>query len=293
MLQYGAKKPQYPVLLDANQQWGDFVTESRNIRRDQDRERLEKHLEHRGNSGHSYPAPHSNYRDAGLSEGERVRISQVKSATRAALGPSFHFDDGTFHRSRRHNNYQRSQGWTDHTENGIKDIPQKYIDEFNQKWHEDDEDNDADQYLADYAGEAPWRKHAPSAYPVPSQSSYPKPERSRAATYAVKRTDSGYGSINSHRRSSERPEISNKSEKLRRPQTSHRPKTSRLQEESYHNEQYKRSQASYGAEQARHQNGTNRPKTPSPGLVSTFSWDAEEPARKRRGGLFSGLFHRH
>jgi hypothetical protein len=42
-----------------------------------------------------------------------------------------------------------------------KPIPQRYIDEFNQMWHNHDEDNDADQYLADLTANASWREHQP------------------------------------------------------------------------------------------------------------------------------------
>jgi hypothetical protein len=37
----------------------------------------------------------------------------------------------------------------------------RYIDEFNQMWHEDNEDNDADQYLADMTTNVSWRMHQP------------------------------------------------------------------------------------------------------------------------------------
>lgn len=270
------------------------------MRRDQNRNRLEKHLEHRGNVGHSYPAPHSHFRDRGLTQGERLHISQVKAATRAALGPSFDFnkDDDRYGRSNRHaDTYQRSRGWIDDREYKVNDIPQNYIDEFNQKWHEYDEDNDADQLVADYAKEAKWRKHEPIHYSIPDlkYASYEVPsskKKPRAMASPMKRTDSGYASMASipGRHSPECKEVSYRSQ---RSKTSHRPKTSKRAENSYRSEQSRRPYTSYRAEQARRQEGHERPRTPIPGLVSTFSWDTQEPAKKRRGGFFGGLFRRH
>jgi hypothetical protein len=133
--------------------------EYRGLYRAQTRERLESHFEHRGGSSSSSESSHSVYRDAGLAREERRAISEVRSATRAALGSSFDFDDDSYGRSRRHmDKYQRSYGWTGEEPCGGA-IPKKYLDEYNQRWHEDDEDNDADQYLADYASRAPWRNH--------------------------------------------------------------------------------------------------------------------------------------
>jgi hypothetical protein len=127
----------------------------------QDRERLEKHFGHHGNCSNSVAAPCSAYRDARLSQHERSRISEIKSATRAALGPSFDFIDDTYKRLGQHKCvYQSSGGWIDNPPCGSA-IPKKYLDEFNQRWHEDDENNDVDQYLADHIHRAPWRKHVP------------------------------------------------------------------------------------------------------------------------------------
>jgi hypothetical protein len=166
--------------------------EYHNLRRAQDRERLESHFEHRGDSSLLYKPLRSAYRDIGLSYDHRRDISEVRSATRAALGPTFIFDDDSYERSshRYKSENQRSSGWTDDAPSGGA-IPKKYLDEFNQRWHEDDEDNDADQYLADYAPKAAWRKHEQLdrhlAYIEPSYSQY-------RTSKGPRRIDSGYGS---------------------------------------------------------------------------------------------------
>lgn len=305
MLYYGSNTPQYPIVLDSNQRLGDFVIESRNFRCDQNRTKLERHLDHRGNSGRSHPAPHSHFRDAGLSQGERHHISQVQNATRAALGPSFDFDEESRHRSQIHaNTYQRSRGWMDSTDYKVNDVPQKYIDEFNQKWHEDDEDNDADQFLADYAKEAIWRDHAPinysipvaefSSYGVPSSNSSRSKTRTRATKNPMKRMDSGYASMISHRNHNtpERKEASSyQSAQSQRPQTSHRSKRT---ENAHRHEQLQRPYTSHRAGRTSRQQDNERPRTPIPGLASTFSWDTnEEATKKRHGGFFGGLFRRY
>jgi hypothetical protein len=135
--------------------------EYRTLRRAQDRERLETHFEHDGSRLKSYIAPQSAYRNAVLSQRERLRVSEILSATRAALGPSFDFDDHSYERLQvREDEYQRSREWVD-DEPRDGPIPKKYRDEFDRWWHEDMEDNDPDQYLADNICEAPWRKHVP------------------------------------------------------------------------------------------------------------------------------------
>jgi hypothetical protein len=129
------------------------------LRRALDREQVEKHFEHSGGKPvTSYLR--STYRNAGLSQPERYRISEVGAATRVALGPSFDFEKDSFERSmRRQGEYERSRGWADDGRSGVTPIPPKYRNEFNQKWHEDEEDLDADQYLADLRKDAPWRTH--------------------------------------------------------------------------------------------------------------------------------------
>jgi hypothetical protein len=171
--------------LDQRRSHGLPVDEYRSLRRAQDRSCLETHFSHRGNVNTPYTVPYSAYRSAGLSQGERFRVSQVKSATRAALEGSFDFDDEGYDRSRRREGeYQRSRGWID--DDVCRDpIPQKYLDEFNQKWHEDDEDNNADQYLADCSREAAWRKHV-----LPEHRAGVEPLQTRRP--AASRADSGY-----------------------------------------------------------------------------------------------------
>jgi hypothetical protein len=172
--------------------------EYRTLCRAQDRERLNKHFEHQGNRLKPAAAPYSAYRQAGLPQDERVRISEVKSATRAALGASFDLDDDSYGRLEEHEHeYQRSRGWVDDTPPRSA-IPQKYLDEFNRLWHEDDEDNDADQYLADHSHGAPWRKHVPlEHYKLAAE-----PIRNKSRTKpAPSRGDSGYG------REPERPRL--------------------------------------------------------------------------------------
>lgn len=157
--------------------------EYRALRRALDLEQLEDHFEHRGSRRPTTSYSRTAYRDAGLTQPERYRISEVGSATRAALGPSFDFDDGSYERSiRRQREYERSRGWTDDGRSSRTPIPRKYIDEFNQKWHEDDEDHDADQYLADYQKNAPWRIHNPMQFHDRDfvEMSAPRPYRSAA-----------------------------------------------------------------------------------------------------------------
>jgi hypothetical protein len=168
--------------------------EFRDLHRAQNRERLESHFEHRGGCSRSNEPLHSAYRDAGLSREERRGISEVRSATRAALGPSFDFDEDSYGCSRRHmDDSQRSRGWTEEAPSGGT-IPKKYLDEYDQRWHEDDEDNDADQYIADCTLRASWRKHERmDRYPV-----YVEPSDTRRPTAVAPRSvdrgqDSSHG----------------------------------------------------------------------------------------------------
>lgn len=64
--------------------------EYKKLIREQNRGRLEKHFEQHGDSISTNFRPNP-YRDAGLSYEERYRLSQIRSATKAALGPSFAF----------------------------------------------------------------------------------------------------------------------------------------------------------------------------------------------------------
>jgi hypothetical protein len=170
--------------------------EYRDLCRSQDIERLETHLSHNRNRSNSYAAPRSSYREAGLSQHERLCVSEVRSATRAALGPSFDFDDHSLERSRaRDSEYSCSRGWCEDAIpcNRGSPIPKKYRDEFDRRWHGDTEDNDADQYLADHVHNAPWREHEQLALPRPDVE--PIRVRLRTARATPRREDSGYGSM--------------------------------------------------------------------------------------------------
>jgi len=162
------------------------------------RDRLNTHFEHRGNKDAPYPEPtRSAYRDAGLSRESRVRVSETRSATRAALGSSFDFTDDGFERSRRREDYyQRSRGWIDDAPR-CAPIPQKYQDEFNKLWNEDEEANGSYQYRSDSSSDAPWREHVALERKRLDVSRLPtrRPETS----YAISRNDSGYGSSGSRR----------------------------------------------------------------------------------------------
>ncbi|KAL5116210.1 hypothetical protein ACEQ8H_005875 [Pleosporales sp. CAS-2024a] len=158
------------------------------------RDGIERHFGHGGAGDAAYEAPRSTYRDAGLSRDHRSRISEVRGATRAALGSSFDFTDDSYERSqsrRRDDAYARSRGWLDDEPRDSGTIPTKYLDEFNKLWYEDDQANDAQQYQADYTREAPWRDHESMGRYKSSaeRSCTPQPRTSTASS----RADSGYG----------------------------------------------------------------------------------------------------
>ncbi|KAI8934980.1 hypothetical protein NX059_008646 [Plenodomus lindquistii] len=127
--------------------------EYRTLRRRQERARLESHFTHR----------------------DRVRISQVKNATRHALGSSFDFTDESYERSTAATaTPRRAVGKRRECGKYEDPIPPRYIDEFNNMWADDDDVYDAEQVRADMSY-APWRVHArmprdvapvePCAYP--------------------------------------------------------------------------------------------------------------------------------
>lgn len=99
-----------------------------------------------------------------------LRKSQTAQATRKALGPSFYptdyVDDG-----RDYTVPRLANDWY-HSNEPEGPIPENYIQEFNRMWYEDDEDNDADQLLADLTHNAPWRTHLP---PSPGYGHLPLP----------------------------------------------------------------------------------------------------------------------
>jgi hypothetical protein len=162
------------------------------------RDCLNTHFEHRGNRDAPYPElTRSAYRDAGLFRESRVRVSETRNATRAALGGSFDFTDDGYERSRRReDDYQRSRGWIDDAPRRAP-IPQKYQDEFNRLWNEDDEANDAYQYRSDSSRDAPWREHV--ALECNRLDVSRLPTRRPETSYATSRNDSGYGSSGSRR----------------------------------------------------------------------------------------------
>lgn len=194
--------PIYPY-GSANYSAGLPNDEFRTLRKRQDRERLNIHFEHKGNRYGTVEFPYSadredGYRRKGLPQGERVRVSEIRNATRAVLGASFDFGDDSYERSRRRNDdYARSRGWKDDAPRGRTElIPHKYLDEFIKGWHEDVEDNDPDQYLADNTLwlDATWRRHEEIRYPVGQTFPIDCTPRPRPHTAAPKRADSGYGS---------------------------------------------------------------------------------------------------
>ena len=97
-----------------------------------------------------------------LNHEQHVHRSEMRHATRQAFALSINTPDGHCVVDKKCAGCRppiRGCHWG-HCDEGER-IPQKYIDEFNQKWHEYDEDNDADQYIADMMANAPWRKHQP------------------------------------------------------------------------------------------------------------------------------------
>ncbi|KAH8730410.1 hypothetical protein GQ44DRAFT_768188 [Phaeosphaeriaceae sp. PMI808] len=129
----------------------------------QRRLRLEDHFSSpKASLPRPFQSPSSPYRNKGLSQSHRCDISEVRSATRTAFRSNFDFNADNCERSRSgQSEYEDSRGWTN-IDAASRDgaIPQKYIDNFNRRWHEEDEDNDADQYLADCTPNASWRMHA-------------------------------------------------------------------------------------------------------------------------------------
>jgi hypothetical protein len=114
-----------------------------------------------------------------LTPAHNLHRAAVRSATRKALRT--HLDDslessynGSIRAGRE--NTPHGSHWDYRGE--AQPIPQKYIDEFNKKWHEDDEDNEADQYMADVAN-APWRIHQPVRPIYTTEGTFRVPEKKR------------------------------------------------------------------------------------------------------------------
>jgi hypothetical protein len=102
----------------------------------------------------SYTAirPKTSYQQANIPRERRVAISEVSNATRLALGASFNFTDESYRSQRIHT----ARPTTSDAENLT---PQRYIEEFNKKWAEDDAKYEH-QTQADYTFNAGWRTHA-------------------------------------------------------------------------------------------------------------------------------------
>jgi len=95
------------------------------------------------------------YQKADLTRNRRSQISEVKDATRRALGASFDFTDAGY------THIQRSSAVSNRasTARYEEEIPIRYIHEFDKKWVEDDLKDAAEQYAADSDGSASWRTH--------------------------------------------------------------------------------------------------------------------------------------
>jgi hypothetical protein len=256
----GVRRARFP---DPTQQsFGLPDEEYRDLRRAQDRERLQSHFEGRRGNSQGYEPRRTDFQDAGLSQQRRHDISEVRVATRAALGGGFNFDEESYRRPRRHTNeYQRSHGWVDEAPRGA--VPQRYTDEYNQRSHEYAEDHDTDQYVADFTSHAPWRQHQPmDRYPP-----YVERPHARPHTAVVpSRMDSAYGG-------------SNRSGDFGRSQSHSGGHGCHQLHEHLRN---------HGRDLGRHQ-----PRIiPPPELVSQFSMDTVEQPWRRRNRFF-GVFRRH
>jgi hypothetical protein len=97
--------------------------------------------------------PKTSYQQARIPRERRVEISEVGNATRIALGSNFDFTHESY-RSQR-----SAAAHTTRTSERKEPIPQRYIDEFNNKWAEDDRIYEH-QRQADYTYNADWRTHA-------------------------------------------------------------------------------------------------------------------------------------
>lgn len=127
------------------------ANEMRGLDRAQRRSDLEHHFNHSGDASRAYKPSRTVYQDAELSRDQRHKISEIRTATRATLGPSFDPFDETTHTS--------SRGWTGDVALPHTAIPSQYIKKFNQRWYEDDRRHNAHQCQADQVFNAPWRNH--------------------------------------------------------------------------------------------------------------------------------------
>ncbi|KAF2273313.1 uncharacterized protein EI97DRAFT_445050 [Westerdykella ornata] len=99
----------------------------------------------------------SNKKDSRLTHDQRTSVSEIRYATRKALGPSFDFTDTYVAPKRKTTRHH----YGNDEEAGKEHIPQRYIDEFNRRWVQDDFEEDAHQFVMDCLpnGVAPWRRH--------------------------------------------------------------------------------------------------------------------------------------
>lgn len=89
-----------------------------------------------------------------------LHSSELGAATRQALGSSFYSSNHLDDDNEEYGGPRMASDWYDHGEDE-EAIPKDYLQQFHQKWYEDDEDNDTDQLLADMIPHASWRNHAP------------------------------------------------------------------------------------------------------------------------------------
>lgn len=131
----------------------------------QDRDRLEAHFAHRGSG--SNPRSSTAYQQAGMSKHERTNISELRSATRRALGESFDFTDKSFDKFQRAVKHHPDA----FEEDFDQPIPQRYIDEYHSRSREDCRKYDNDQDMEDCTSGAAWVLCDPSDRDVAANSS--------------------------------------------------------------------------------------------------------------------------
>jgi hypothetical protein len=172
--------PLSPTSSSASSLPGD---EYRRLQKRQQHERLDAYFS-QPHLAPSYTSirPKTSYQAAHLPRERRVEISEVANATRRALGSNFDFTDGSYNCSQRtaavsilHSARSRRNADREEKE---EPMPQRYIDEFNKRWHEDDLTYERQhQYRADYTHSAEWRSHAGMYVDVKP---LPSPRRERA-----------------------------------------------------------------------------------------------------------------
>lgn len=128
--------------------------EFRILQKRQNRDRLDAHFSHYASPSYSHH-PRPVCRDMPSTQDARLLISEVKNATRQALGRNFDFTDDWHDRTKRHESVETRGDAKEYGE----PIPQKYLDEYHKWSREDDAKYDADQSMADYTPGARWRAH--------------------------------------------------------------------------------------------------------------------------------------